>query len=133
MDGENEFMYEDRRYGWWENNRVVKVELPEPGIFRPSPLKRYHDLGSERIFIRMGKPQPTIKPERPVDILAHYGEKGIQVIVKLANIHLTPEKPKYEGGTWHVEGQLVCFLPPQFFVLFLSINDTQPVHFLFLL
>ncbi|KAF1845864.1 uncharacterized protein K460DRAFT_406097 [Cucurbitaria berberidis CBS 394.84] len=34
------------------------------------------------------------------------GEKKIQVIVKLANIHLTPEKPSYEGGSWHVEGQL---------------------------
>lgn len=28
-----------------------------------------------------------------------------QVIVKLANIHLTPENPKYKGGSWHVEGQ----------------------------
>ncbi|KAF2143968.1 uncharacterized protein K452DRAFT_267025 [Aplosporella prunicola CBS 121167] len=33
-------------------------------------------------------------------------EKGLQVIVKLANIHLTPEKPKYEGGSWHVEEML---------------------------
>ncbi|EWG56016.1 hypothetical protein FVEG_17735 [Fusarium verticillioides 7600] len=24
----------------------------------------------------------------------------------MANIHLTPEKPKYEGGSWYVEGQL---------------------------
>ncbi|CAM1510371.1 Fc.00g007060.m01.CDS01 [Cosmosporella sp. VM-42] len=30
----------------------------------------------------------------------------IQVIVKLANIHLTPEKPTYDGGSWHIEGQL---------------------------
>ncbi|WZH43236.1 uncharacterized protein QYS62_004238 [Fusarium acuminatum] len=29
-----------------------------------------------------------------------------QVIVKLANIHLTPEKPSYGGGSWHIEGQL---------------------------
>lgn len=28
----------------------------------------------------------------------------IQVIVKLANIVLTPENPKYAGGKWHVEG-----------------------------
>ncbi|KAG8901616.1 hypothetical protein FRC01_009802 [Tulasnella sp. 417] len=28
----------------------------------------------------------------------------VQVIVKLANIHLTPEKPVYRGGSWHVEG-----------------------------
>jgi hypothetical protein len=33
-------------------------------------------------------------------------EKKIQVIAKLANIHLTPEKPEYQGGSWHVEGQL---------------------------
>lgn len=32
---------------------------------------------------------------------------SLQVIVKLANIELTPEKPVYEGGSWHVEGQLV--------------------------
>ncbi|KAL2877186.1 hypothetical protein SGCOL_007581 [Colletotrichum sp. CLE4] len=30
----------------------------------------------------------------------------IQVIVKFANIHLTPEQPSYNGGSWHVEGQL---------------------------
>ncbi|KAI9216901.1 hypothetical protein BC828DRAFT_281617, partial [Blastocladiella britannica] len=27
-----------------------------------------------------------------------------QVIVKLANIHLTPEDPEYAGGSWHIEG-----------------------------
>ncbi|KAF8601419.1 hypothetical protein BDV93DRAFT_475553 [Ceratobasidium sp. AG-I] len=30
--------------------------------------------------------------------------KTIQVIVKLANIYLTPENPEYTGGSWHVEG-----------------------------
>ncbi|KAG8916501.1 hypothetical protein FRC01_003116 [Tulasnella sp. 417] len=30
--------------------------------------------------------------------------KTVQVIVKLANIHLTPEKPEFPGGSWHVEG-----------------------------
>ncbi|KAL1405611.1 hypothetical protein Q8F55_009250 [Vanrija albida] len=29
---------------------------------------------------------------------------NLQVVVKLANIHLTPEKPTYDGGSWHVEG-----------------------------
>ena len=28
----------------------------------------------------------------------------IQCIIKLANIVLTPEKPEYPGGKWHVEG-----------------------------
>ncbi|KIO30483.1 hypothetical protein M407DRAFT_20541 [Tulasnella calospora MUT 4182] len=30
--------------------------------------------------------------------------KEVQIIVKLVNIHLTPEKPVYPGGSWHVEG-----------------------------
>ncbi|KAJ6510580.1 hypothetical protein C8R45DRAFT_964560 [Mycena sanguinolenta] len=30
--------------------------------------------------------------------------RTIQCIVKLANIHLTPEQPEYAGGSWHVEG-----------------------------
>lgn len=29
----------------------------------------------------------------------------LQVIVKLANIHLSPDKPRYDGGSWHIEGQ----------------------------
>ncbi|KAH9915922.1 uncharacterized protein BXZ73DRAFT_92541 [Epithele typhae] len=32
--------------------------------------------------------------------------RTVQVIVKLANIHLTPDKPSYPGGSWHVEGML---------------------------
>lgn len=34
------------------------------------------------------------------------GVNRLQVIVKLANIELTPEKPSYAGGSWHIEGQL---------------------------
>lgn len=47
-----------------------------------------------------------------VDIREEYGHRGIRVIVKLANIYLTPENPEYEGGTCHVEGQLVSQVPP---------------------
>ena len=45
-----------------------------------------------------------------VDLKREY--KGLQVIVKLANIVLTPESPSYEGGTWHVEGQRVRAVIP---------------------
>ncbi|KAH6684976.1 hypothetical protein F5X68DRAFT_21397 [Plectosphaerella plurivora] len=47
-----------------------------------------------------------------LDPSSRYGEAAtpppsrIQVIVKLANIHLTPEKPTYDGGSWHIEGQM---------------------------
>ncbi|KAI9804079.1 MAG: hypothetical protein M1825_001480 [Sarcosagium campestre] len=45
------------------------------------------------------------EPKPGVNLKDDY-ENGLQIIVKLANIHLTPEKPVYEGGSWHVEGQL---------------------------
>lgn len=32
---------------------------------------------------------------------------GMQVIIKMTNVELTPDKPKYQGGEWHIEGQLV--------------------------
>ncbi|KAK8017786.1 hypothetical protein PG993_014112 [Apiospora rasikravindrae] len=41
-----------------------------------------------------------------IDLRTRFADTGLQVIFKLANIHLTPEKPRYPGGTWHVEGAL---------------------------
>jgi len=32
---------------------------------------------------------------------------GLQVIVKLASIELTLQKPKYRGEVWRVEGQML--------------------------
>ncbi|GIZ41376.1 hypothetical protein CKM354_000468200 [Cercospora kikuchii] len=45
-------------------------------------------------------------PTKFADLRATFAEQGLQVIVKLANIHLTPDKPDYAGGSWHIEGQL---------------------------
>ncbi|KAK0547841.1 hypothetical protein OC844_007103 [Tilletia horrida] len=49
-------------------------------------------------------PVPVLKyqPERIVPITIK--GRTLQVIVKMATIHLKPEKPVYEGGSWHVEG-----------------------------
>jgi len=35
-----------------------------------------------------------------VDLAKDFTASGLQIIFKLANIHLTPEKPEYEGGSW---------------------------------
>jgi hypothetical protein len=63
---------------WWENRRPV---VPDAPAFVP--------------------------PEVP-DASARVDLRGrrLQVIVKLATIHLTPDKPEYPGGSWHVEGML---------------------------
>ncbi|KMK61263.1 hypothetical protein Y699_02104 [Aspergillus fumigatus Z5] len=69
-----------RNTGEWQ--RSQPINRPEPGEFDPHPFYNQINLCKE------------------------YGERGLQVIVKLANIELTPEKPEYAGGSWHIEGQL---------------------------
>ncbi|KAI0716776.1 hypothetical protein C8Q76DRAFT_839679 [Earliella scabrosa] len=51
-------------------------------------------------------PDPTPFKPQPAEERVNYTLKGrkLQAIVKLANIHLTPEQPRYPGGSWHVEG-----------------------------
>lgn len=100
-DGETEDQYWDRMNDWEESIR--KAVQPEPGSFqtpeevnaqRNSP-DQYYDHDFNRQMPRLG-----------VDIRRDYSKRGLQVIVKLANIELTPENPQYNGGSWHVEGQL---------------------------
>lgn len=63
---------------WWENRRPV---IPDAPAFAPPELP----AGSARVDLR---------------------GRRLQVIVKLATIHLTPDEPEYPGGSWHVEGML---------------------------
>ncbi|KAJ5376113.1 Protein of unknown function DUF4246 [Penicillium cosmopolitanum] len=74
---QNEF--DDAYTKWLETQPII---LPEPGEFVP----------------------PTEAGN--LNIQRHFPETNLQVIVKLANIELTPEKPNYNGGSWHIEGQL---------------------------
>ncbi|TFK24949.1 hypothetical protein FA15DRAFT_618654 [Coprinopsis marcescibilis] len=82
---EDEDDFWDRRQEWIEETR--KVVLPEPDHkFDSANVKQLSPLSLKERFATLGRP--------------------LQVIVKLANIELTPEKPSYQGGTWHVEGKL---------------------------
>ncbi|MGW0915405.1 DUF4246 domain-containing protein [Streptomyces sp. NPDC002784] len=63
---------------WWENRRPV---IPDAPAFTA--------------------PESPDEPAR-VDLRG----RRVQVIVKLATIHLTPDKPEYAGGSWHVEGMM---------------------------
>ncbi|WP_405820529.1 DUF4246 domain-containing protein [Streptomyces sp. NBC_00838] len=98
-------------YGWYDS----KPEYPDKASF--SDDAAYQDAVSawgtatddwweNRSPVIPDAPAFTA-PELPgdfarVDLRGH----GLQVIVKLATIHLTPEKPEYAGGSWHVEGMM---------------------------
>ncbi|WP_329416506.1 DUF4246 domain-containing protein [Streptomyces sp. NBC_00704] len=70
--------WETAQDDWWENRRPV---VPDAPVFTSPEVPD----GSSRVDL---------------------GGRGLQIIVKLATIHLTPEKPEYSGGSWHVEGML---------------------------
>ncbi|KAH8707340.1 Transcriptional repressor rco-1 [Beauveria bassiana] len=72
---------------WWEQTHPLR--LPNPADDGFTRGIKPEDIASSEYFLRRGK-----------------GAQRIQVIVKLANIHLSPEKPAYDGGSWHVEGLL---------------------------
>ncbi|MFD5518747.1 DUF4246 domain-containing protein [Streptomyces sp. NPDC127066] len=66
-----------------------------------------HDLWWETRRPTVPDAPAFTRPESP-DESARVDLRGrrLQVIVKLATIHLTPDKPEYPGGSWHVEGML---------------------------
>ncbi|KAK2748704.1 hypothetical protein FQN57_000285 [Myotisia sp. PD_48] len=102
------FAFDHLRMSQWEHEFV-------PEHLRAGPAPQ-----TTRIHARVRWEKKTIKPEPElysppntiwsfgdkVDLIRDFGHRELQVIVKLANIELTPEKPEYEGGVWHVEGQL---------------------------
>ncbi|MFG3370946.1 DUF4246 domain-containing protein [Streptomyces sp. NPDC090032] len=70
--------WEEAQDDWWENRRPA---IPDAPAFTPPELPDE----SARVDLR---------------------GRRLQVIVKLATIHLTPDKPEYPGGSWHVEGMM---------------------------
>ena len=79
---EDEEGFMERRYEWIDKNK--KAILPD-----------------------VERPFKPLKEPKKLSLREQFGKHGLQVIVKLANIELTPETPKYHGGVWHVEGQMV--------------------------
>lgn len=102
-EGEDDAEYQDR-FGEWKRGFLVR---PEPGEFTPPPVPAYK-------FTKHDKQDnvQVLAPDETVDLYRDHSKSGLQVIIKLANIHLTPKKPEYQGGSWHVEGQMVSIYTP---------------------
>lgn len=45
-------------------------------------------------------------PEPDHPLRERFANSGLQIIVKLASIELTPAKPDFPVGGWHIEGQM---------------------------
>jgi hypothetical protein len=45
-------------------------------------------------------------PREGTRLAERFRSSGLQIIVKMASIELTPEKPEFPVGGWHIEGQM---------------------------
>lgn len=78
--------------------RVRTTEHPEPN------LSTFDDWKTTEWSDRYSR-QTTTKTRRK-SVADIFRTAGLQVIIKLSSIELTPEDPQYNGGNWHLEGKL---------------------------
>lgn len=92
--------WQDRIDVWKEAREIYP---PEPTEFKTSKERLLAGKKSRwsATVTTSDRDPPDSHPE--VNLRTQYGK--LQIIIKLANINLTPDKPSYPGGSWHVEGQ----------------------------
>ncbi|ORZ31442.1 hypothetical protein BCR44DRAFT_1442340 [Catenaria anguillulae PL171] len=108
---EQAYLVEDPEYPYeyYSTNALKKFVTAPIGVTgQPEGMAAFEEDGFE--LYRPKVPRHFVPPA-PVDVPtmsphSQLAGKRLQVIVKLANIHLTPDNPTYPGGSWHVEGML---------------------------
>lgn len=91
---------------WWcKHDKTVDNEDPE--------VKRERFIGREKWREIREAILPEPLPFEPLiyqvkrALHSKFKETGLQVIVKMASIELTPEKPEFPAGGWHVSRDLL--------------------------
>ncbi|KAI8346691.1 hypothetical protein B0O80DRAFT_467493 [Mortierella sp. GBAus27b] len=104
-DHEPPFDGDSSDYDAWRAYDLARTPKPAivPEFEPPKGLEKYH----LRPTLEESSSSSDL-PEAPLSSSTSSSSKPptktLQVIVKLADIELTPENPRYPGGSWHVEG-----------------------------
>ena len=90
--------YQDQRFHVAELGRDPMI-MKEPGSFRPpeqrTPVRKFvNSEGHYREWLF-------------VDLKKEFWNVGLQFVLRVTEVNLNPEKTKYEGEDWHIEGQEV--------------------------
>ena len=92
----------------WKFNRLRRILHPEPGEEYSYDEWKAGLSAKERTIC--GYQLPLLGHEYyEVNLERDFRDKGLQVIVRLASVELTPEKPEYSGGNWHLEVSRIPF------------------------
>lgn len=86
-------------------------QVEERGFFLDEDFNSWF---SRHLVLIQREPNAFISRERsesqpdhhPLHLQKDFRSSGLQIVFKLANIHLTPENPRYAGVPWHIEGAL---------------------------
>ncbi|MEU2548723.1 DUF4246 domain-containing protein [Streptomyces roseolus] len=98
-------------YGWYEAEPAypAKADHADDAAYQEAYhtwVEAHDDWYENRTPVVPDAPGFTA-PEAPAEAdRVDLRGRRLQVIVKLATIHLTPERPEYAGGSWHVEGMV---------------------------
>ena len=90
----------------WKFARTRKISHPEPGVSFSYEQWKSGDGKEPVIRGYWGSTHTFALDSYTVKLEEDFREQGLQVIVKLSSIELSPEKPAYPGGNWHIEGML---------------------------
>ncbi|KAL7939878.1 hypothetical protein V8C35DRAFT_287955 [Trichoderma chlorosporum] len=81
------FSYEEWKSGVNNDRAVVDMVTEKYDSPRHLPTSSYHD--------------PYV-----VRLEETFRNQGLQVVIRIGSVELTPESPKYDGSTWGLEGQM---------------------------
>ncbi|KAI9689597.1 MAG: hypothetical protein M1822_010249 [Bathelium mastoideum] len=87
--------WEDEIDGEWSPGRIIEWKYKRTRkVLHPDPDTKAYPGWRQRCS------------ETELALEEKFRKKGLQVIVKLSSIELSPDKPTYPGGSWHLEGML---------------------------
>lgn len=107
----------------YQSDPITRIEIPDPfDAYEDSfkaQLEKYNSIiddneRSQKINELMKQKHRSMKPvrikyDRPyktnyIDLRSNF--QNLKIIPKLTNVELTPEHPRYDGGSWHVDGTI---------------------------
>jgi hypothetical protein len=91
----------------WEMDAILDHEWHFSLLDRLGPVDGPMILAEPEPYSHRTEHEPKIDPDcphYPINLRSDHAEKGLQVIVQLINIHLTPCKPRFDGQPWRVAG-----------------------------
>jgi len=97
----------------WKFSRLRDIQHPEPGEDYSYDEWKAGLSAKKREYNYGGKKDILSHEYYQVDLEKDFRDRGLQVIVKLASVELTPEKPEYSGGNWHLEVRYVSNHKPR--------------------